>query len=111
MNDLQLSPVTRHVNAETAELANTWICSACSARSALYVSQFRAALSHNSSHVVHRDDDEDRGGFDARDREDVAVGLPMRQAGDRKQRDDSAVVRQAVHAAGGHRGDSVKDLE
>ena len=35
----------------------------------------------------------------------------MREAGDRKQRDDRAVVRQRIHAAARHRGDAVQHLE
>ena len=40
----------------------------------------------------------------------VLVGLPMREARHRKQRDDRAVVRQRVHAAARHRGDAMQDF-
>jgi hypothetical protein len=49
-----------------------------------------------------RDHKEHRQRLDDGDAEDVAVGLAVRQAGDRQQRDDRAVVRQRVHAAAGH---------
>ena len=35
----------------------------------------------------------------------------MREAGDCEQRDDGAVVRQRIHAAAGHGGDAMQDLE
>ncbi len=35
----------------------------------------------------------------------------MAQAGDRQQGDHRPVVRQGVHAAAGHGGDAVQDLE
>src|SRR5688572_30256820 len=61
--------------------------------------------------VVDGDDEEDREGLDAGDREDVDVRRPMRQPGDGEQRDHGAVVRQGVHAAARHGRDAVEDLE
>ena len=67
--------------------------------------------SERAEHPVQRDDRNQRDQRERdRDHEDVGVGLEVGQAADREQRDDGAVVRQRVEAAGGKRRDAVQEL-
>src|SRR5262249_30188075 len=71
----------------------------------------QAGRSVNAGEVVEPGENEDGCGLGQRNHEYVPVGLPVGEAGDSKQRDNGAVMRQRVHAAAGHGSDTVKDLE
>src|SRR6516164_2856192 len=60
----------------------------------------------DAGQVVECDDHEHGQRLDAGDREDVAIGDSMREAGHEEKRNDRAVVRQSIHAAGCH-GDAM----
>ena len=60
------------------------------------------ALSVDSGQIVEPDYEEHGRGFGQSDDENILVSLPVGEACDREQGDDSAVVRQSIHAAAGH---------
>ena len=61
---------------------------------------FFVALSHDRAFVpsndarqiINRDDQEDAYRFNAGDRENIDIGLPVREAGHSQERDHSAVI-------------------